>query len=79
MTIVTIEQDDIIGVNFFRSPVFFRGTYNYSLNPRFYTICVDELDKKLKPPKVIGKSSTRAFYTFEDMDDTEADDTEDMA
>ena len=61
---------DIIGVKFFtKSP---RGTENYSKDREPHFICSDDLDKRIDPPKILGKGS-RTYYSFENSDDEDMD------
>ena len=59
--VVESVESDIIGVKFFTS----KGTGNYSLSERPWTISPKNLDKRVPPPKTKGQGR-RTFYTFED-------------
>ena len=68
VVIETVENDGIIGVNFFQSSP--KGTGDHSKNDRFRTIGQEDLERKVKAPEIKEKGS-RTFYTFEDVDETE--------
>ena len=60
---VDTEEPDVVWVKYFKSSS--RGTESHFKEEKLFILCIDELGKKVAPPKE-KKKGKRTFYFFEE-------------